>query len=344
MERYIAVDNVCAWPNLTRMPDGDIIATIFNQPCHGRWAGDVECWASSDEGRTWTLRGVPAPHEPDTNRMNVAAGLARDGDLIVLASGWSNKAEGPALDPPSPDVTCRPLGPWVCRSGDGGRTWTHTEAVDLPDPDRPPIPFGNVVQCADGTLAVSLYDHLPATPDGPRSNSSLLFRSRDDGHTWGERTVIGADDFNETDLLCTEGGRMLALARRLDHQHLDLFVSDDSGETWRMDQALAGPMQIPAHLLQLKDGRLVATYGIRHRGLYGVGARISEDEGRKWYGPTLLVNCEGATDGGYPASLECDDGRILTAYYANADRGHHRYHMGVAIWDIAEQMGLNRMG
>ena len=31
-ERYIGVDNVCAWPNLTSMPDGAIIATIFNQP------------------------------------------------------------------------------------------------------------------------------------------------------------------------------------------------------------------------------------------------------------------------------------------------------------------------
>ncbi len=28
MEHYIAIDNVCAWPNLTRMPDGAIIATI----------------------------------------------------------------------------------------------------------------------------------------------------------------------------------------------------------------------------------------------------------------------------------------------------------------------------
>ncbi len=27
-ERCVAVDNVCAWPNLTRMPDGAIIATM----------------------------------------------------------------------------------------------------------------------------------------------------------------------------------------------------------------------------------------------------------------------------------------------------------------------------
>jgi Na+/melibiose symporter-like transporter len=37
----IAIDNVCAWPNLTKLPDGAIIATIFNQPCHGLWEGDV---------------------------------------------------------------------------------------------------------------------------------------------------------------------------------------------------------------------------------------------------------------------------------------------------------------
>lgn len=53
MEHHIAIaiDNVCAWPNLTKMPDGAIIATIFNQPCHGLWEGDVECWASEDGDR-----------------------------------------------------------------------------------------------------------------------------------------------------------------------------------------------------------------------------------------------------------------------------------------------------
>ena len=32
----IAMDNVCAWPNLTVMYDGEIIATIFNKPSHGK--------------------------------------------------------------------------------------------------------------------------------------------------------------------------------------------------------------------------------------------------------------------------------------------------------------------
>ena len=86
----VAADNVCAWPNLTVLEDGTIVATIFNQPSHGSVAGDVECWATKDQGATWQKVGTPAPHEPDTNRMNVAAGRANHGDLLVIASGWSN--------------------------------------------------------------------------------------------------------------------------------------------------------------------------------------------------------------------------------------------------------------
>jgi len=37
MERYIAIDNVCAWPNLTALPDGTLAAAIYNRPIHGRW-------------------------------------------------------------------------------------------------------------------------------------------------------------------------------------------------------------------------------------------------------------------------------------------------------------------
>ncbi len=81
---------VCAWPNLTLMPDGSVVATIFNRPYHGLGVGDVECWSSRD-GRLWEKRGSPAVHEGQSNRMNVAAGLAHDGSLVVLASGWGGR-------------------------------------------------------------------------------------------------------------------------------------------------------------------------------------------------------------------------------------------------------------
>ena len=34
--RLIAIDNVCAWPNLVKMKDGTLVTVVFNQPNHGR--------------------------------------------------------------------------------------------------------------------------------------------------------------------------------------------------------------------------------------------------------------------------------------------------------------------
>jgi protein-lysine methyltransferase-like protein len=38
----VAIDNVCAWPNLTLLRDGTIVATIHNQPSHLKVPGDVD--------------------------------------------------------------------------------------------------------------------------------------------------------------------------------------------------------------------------------------------------------------------------------------------------------------
>ena len=45
-----AIQGTCAWPNCQILPDGTILALIFNQPCHGLWEGDLDCWASEDGG------------------------------------------------------------------------------------------------------------------------------------------------------------------------------------------------------------------------------------------------------------------------------------------------------
>ena len=87
INRYVVVDNVCAWPNLTLLRDGTIAAIIHNQPSHSRLPGDIDCWVSRD-GAFWEKRANPAPNDPETVRMNVAAGLAGNGDLVVICSGW----------------------------------------------------------------------------------------------------------------------------------------------------------------------------------------------------------------------------------------------------------------
>jgi len=343
MERYIAIDNVCAWPNLTRMPDGAIIATIFNQPCHGRWEGDLECWASEDGGRFWRLRGTPAPHEPGTNRMNVAAGLARNGDLVVLASGWSHRprqGEGAA----GYDAPARPLPAWVCRSTDGGRTWTHAETLAPPAGMNHHTPFGDIVPLADGCLGVALYG----------GDGAYCYASADDGQTWSVRGIIQASNINETTLLALPGGDLLACARTAGDEHLDLFRSTDNGRTWRYEQAVSEGLQHPADLLNLADGRVLLTYGDRRAGQQGIEVRVSDDGGRSWGFPLRVAELDPTDLGnlafvpgdgepgqpspgydlGYPATVPGDDGTLVTAWYCRCVAAHRRYHMGAAVWRL----------
>jgi hypothetical protein len=330
----VAADNVCAWPNLTVLEDGTIVATIFNQPSHGSVAGDVECWATGDQGETWQKVGTPAPHEPDTNRMNVAAGRATSGDLIVIASGWSNQY--PAGKSGAP-FRAGILHAWLSRSSDGGRTWS-IDKEGLPDraPDGHPwIPFGDITEGDDGLLRVPVYSWPGYTT---RNERAWCLESRDDGKTWKEFFPLDKDNLrNETAILSLGGGKWLAAAR---HSALYGYASDDDCRTWRALGPITGAGQHPGHLLRLKDGRVLLSYGDRTGTVHGVEVRTTSDEGKTWSDPVRVVDWWG--DGGYPSSVQLPDGQILTAYYAAKIEGHQRYHMGVVVWDPKRSLDAAR--
>lgn len=320
---YVAIDNVCAWPNLTLLPDGKIAAIIFNQPSHSFAEGEVECWVSSDGGYLWQKQGVPVYHKPGENRMNAAAGLAHNGDLIVLCSGWT------PVKPPR-----KVAEPVVCRSRDGGKTWEQGGSVEKPGDADAVIPYGDIVRDVGGVLGASFYSFSGDV----QTTKNYFYRSYDDGTTWVEPVLIGtkADGStipsNETALLCFNGQRLLAAGRTSRDEGLELHASEDFGKSWSHKGAITLGKQHPAHFLLLDDGKILLTYGIRNKGFFGIGARISNDFGESWGAPVHLVNFEIATDGGYPSSVQLADGTIVTAYYSNKVPFHHRYHMGVIRW------------
>lgn len=329
MERFIAIDNVCAWPRITLMPDETIISAIYNQPVHGEWEGDVECWASSNGGRTWQFRGVVAAHdEPQTCRLNDAAGLAHNGSLVVIVGGMTNAVPPGEKLKEEDRLKLKFLPTWICHSFDGGRSWERTGTVNIPEGMPNLIPFGGITKSPDGTLGLSCYSHYG---DDVKAEAFFL-RSRDDGRSWGELVLIGAENYNETALLCLDERRWLAACRVHLQGHLELFASEDGGQSWTNRGPLTLGWQHPGNLLKLKDGRILLTYGIRNRGLYGIGARLSDDQGTSWSPPVLLLDLQDARDGGYPSSVQLQDGTIVTAYYADRIKAHRRYHMGVLRW------------
>ena len=332
MERYVAVDNICAWPNLTRLRDGAIVAAVFNQPCHGLWEGDVECWASNDGGRTWRWRGTPAFHEPGTNRMNVAAGLNAAGDLVVLASGWSHRPRrGAGIATHTHEPPAHPLAPWVCRSSDGGHTWAREGSVEVPKGESDEvIPFGDIVELRDGSLGACLYSRRST-----QLHACSLYASEDDGRTWRLRGVIRNENLNETAPLVLPFGDVLSCGRTREDQRLELFRSTDHGTSWRREALVSGASQHPGHLMLLSDGRVLLTYGDRRDGHHGVEVRLGDSDGRYWGAPRRVVSLEPG-DLGYPATVRGDDGSLVTAWYSAGVHAHQRYHMGVAIWTIDE--------
>jgi len=250
----------------------------------------------------------------------VAAGVAANGDLIVISSGWSD---------PAGETRGTIMPPLVSRSADGGRTWT-IDAGAFPEPwpetgKRPTspegrlVPFGDILPGQDGTLRVAMYTSGPG--------ATRVYGSSDDGRTWKDLGVVNPDAvINEPALLHLGGGRWL-LAARLDG--LDLYASDDDGRSWTLQETLTGARQHPGHLLRLRDGSVLLSYGNRQEPR-GVDVRVSRDAGATWSAPRRVVGFAG--DGGYPSSVQLADGCILTAYYARAIADHDRYHMGVVVW------------
>jgi len=341
-EPRVIVDNARAWPNLTVLPDGAIIATIFNAPYHANIVGDVECWGSSDDGRSWEKRGTPARHDPpNSNRMNVAAGVAANGDLIVISSGWLLK-----LNPPPPPGQLRTAGlvsvlqPWVCRSSDGGRTWSVAKDAmpatsPLGDQSTPLIPFGDIITGADGTLRVAVYSCIHRRDKERRAWRAYVLRSPDDGRTWRDPVCISADtSHNETALMHLGDGKWLAAARG---GGLHLYASSDDGATWqhRMRLPTGG---YPGHIMRLRSGRLVLSVGTRSGTERCTRVFGSDDAGVTWSQPYRVVDYRGK-DGGYPSSVQLPDGQVLTAYYAKEIAGHPRYHLGIVVWDPVKTFG-----
>lgn len=318
-----AIDHQGLWPNLTKLPDGTIIATIFNQPSHFQQPGDTDCWASEDNGATWAYRGRPAPREnPNYARGNTSVGLAANGDLVAITAGWD--------DPQDPNGAGNILTPILSRSSDGGSNWTiSTTATAFPaESGYIGNPYGDIVQGENGKLFTAIYSGSPGL--------TRIFRSADDGHTWYEYSHIdSAVVVNEPALLHLGGGRWLCASRTYD-SGLDLYVSADNAQNWSRRGKLSSHQQHPGHLMQMDDGRILLTYGNRNDP-EGVDARVSGDEGLTWSDPVRLGGFE-TWDGGYPSSMQLPDGKILTVFYEkySIPWEDDDYRMSSVVWNPAK--------
>jgi hypothetical protein len=230
--------------------------------------------------------------------------------LLEKASGWAaDKRERwrSARDRLSTEARREQLGCWMLRSTDGGVSWSAPYRVPLNSPHGP-------VAMADGKLLYAGKDLY-----GGDVGVSV---SADDGATWSSLAKIPAgsgdvvEHYHELHAVEPTPGRILVHIRNHNTANRGETLqseSVDGGRTWSVPHEI-GVWGLPSHLLRLRDGRVLMSYGYR-REPFGNQARVSADEGRTWSAP-MTISADGSSgDLGYPSTVELRDGSLLTVWY-----------------------------
>jgi hypothetical protein len=183
------------------------------------------------------------------------------------------------------------------RSKDNGANWGWPQVLlDSPIDDRD----AGVVETSAGSLLATHFTSLAYEP--------ILERA--------ERTPVGQPGgFAEQKLIDEWRAARDRLTPEQRRSELGCFLirSTDRGTTWSVPHTI-GVWGIPSHLLRLNDGRLLMSYGYR-RAPFGNQARVSADDGTTWSEP-IVLSADGTTgDLGYPSTVECDDGTLVTVWY-----------------------------
>jgi sialidase-1 len=330
--------------DLIKLKNGDILMMTREATEHFANDGDVVMLRSKDGGKTWGQRQVISAIKDLDEREGCGIQL-KDGTIVVGVFyndlykhdgtyDWENRVQKTA------DAGNRYLGAHIITSKDNGHTWSKANFIDTKG-----MPFNNVegptdapIEMPDGSLVMGIIGYAL---DGDDANhAAVMIRSTDKGKTWKYLSTMASDPggklggFVEPGIVRTKTGRIIAgLRNGAPEGAIWMTYSDDNGKTW-VPAWKTEMIGHPVDLIQLRDGRIMATYGIRegqHTTPGGIRACFSNDNGKTWDINTevQIRNDFYNWDIGYPESLQLADGTILTAYYFNL---LGKYFIGSTSW------------
>lgn len=272
------------WPTLALRRSGELwVVWSGGREAHVCPFGQVHAMTSRDQGRTWTWPRVllDGPlDDRDAGVVETAAGallvttftsLAYEPALNRAAStpgSWPTdrlarwQSVHQRLDAPARQ---RELGQWMIRSTDGGTTWSARQDCGANSPHGPVVLSGGRLLHAGKELWT-----------GDRRTG--FWESTDDGQTWRWLAALPvrpgdtAEEYHELHAVETPDRRLVVHIRNENKTHENETLqseSEDGGRTWTLPHRLRttdgteGVWGLPSHLLRLRDGRLLMTYGHR---------------------------------------------------------------------------------
>jgi hypothetical protein len=235
---------------------------------------------------------------------------------------------------------------YICyfmRSADRGRTWEKGVTV-LPNLFGHEMVFTQnhpIARFPDGTCLQGVSIQRPGGFVG-------LYGTDDNGVSWDylgrithDPTGLGRPTY--PCLLLLPSGRLQCYTVNISgvRNAIQLQESDDGGYSWSQPRPIVRWGESPwASLtrrelgrysigkqryrspwpLILQDGRILVVFA-RRKPPFGIGAIISEDDGKTWSGETIIRDDSTSSDIGYPVVVQMDDGTVFSAYYYVTDIG-----------------------
>ena len=326
------------WPTVARRQNGELwVSWSGGRESHVCPFGQVHAMTSRDNGASWTWPRVlldTATDDRDSGVLESAKGTLIVTTFTSLAyedhfkkastfaehtdKGWVSKSMPQeqfvkwkaAHERLNDEERKAELGEWVIRSTDGGKSWSTRIPTIVNSPHGP-------IQLKDGRLLYAGKQLWTA------DKKIGVAESKDDGLTWqwlAEIPTRKGDDagkaYHELHAVEAADGTLIAQIRNHSEANKGETLqteSKDGGKTWSEPHSI-GVWGLPSHLLRLRDGRLLMTYGYRRKP-YGNQARISSDNGQTW-GEAMILSGDGiGGDLGYPSTVELADGTLLTVWY-----------------------------
>lgn len=331
--------------DIIKLQNGDLLVTSREATEHFANDGDVVMLRSTDGGKTWGDKQVVSAVKDLDEREGCGIQL-KDGTIIMgiyyndlyIPDGTYNWNHEVKL----PDVGRSRLGAHFISSEDNGKTWSEPKFIDIKG-----MPFTGIegptdapIEMPDGSILMGVIGY--GLNGDPKNIGAVMLRSTDKGNKWKYYSTIASDPggklgkFVEPGIVRTETGRIIAgLRNHADENAIWMTYSDDDGKTW-VPPFKTEMIGHPTDLIQLSDGRIMATYGVRtgagrHTEPGGIRACFSSDNGKTWDADTEVTLRQDFSnwDIGYPESLEMPDGRVMTVYYFNL---FGKYFLGATFW------------
>ncbi|MFV1966385.1 MAG: sialidase family protein [Pirellulaceae bacterium] len=319
-----------AFPQAVQLPSGEILCS-FSVGGGPNVTGGTDWARSTDGGETWTLEGTILPLDQRAELANfLKLSLSPDGKTIyAYGSQIANH----------PDVPFggRHANAVLCRSTDGGRTWSP--------PTEIPLPVDCSLEVSHAVLPLRsgrLLAPAATLPEADRLGEQVLVAiSDDDGRTWPGHSVVfqdphGALGYFEQKLAEFAPGRVIATAWTVSmgdytDQPDSFAISNDGGRSWgpARSTGIQGQTMTP---ISLGDDRLLVLYNRRYgqQAIVMCLVTLTQDGWVIWHESMMYdakTHRKRATDlksgvdeldsfaFGFPTAIPLQDGSLLATHW-----------------------------